>query len=320
VRILVTGGLGYLGGRISQFLVSQGHDVVVTTRQKELPRPEWLNGNSCLYYLDLESPDLSDLGQVDYVVHLAALNEVECAKSPERAIQINTIGTMRLIHALKSLNVQRFLYFSTAHVYRVPLEGLIDETNLARPVHPYAYSHRAAEDLVFAFQGHYFDRGIVVRLSNGFGFPERPEVNRWTLLVNDICRQAAQSGQIRLVSDGLQLRDFIALEDVAGATVHLLGLPDSRLDNGIFNVGSGRSMSVFEMASLVHDLACEVYGYQLPPIVRPPFSHSPPSGPQELTYSVKKLEMTGYSCRSDWRHEIQETLRLCRQNFPLGLP
>ena len=157
-------------------------------------------------------------------------------------------------------------------------------------------------------------------LSNGVGFPERPEVNRWTLLVNDICRQAAQSGQIRLVSDGSQLRDFIALEDVAGATAHLLGLPDSHLDNGIFNVGSGRSMSVFEMASLVHGLACGVYGDQLPPIVRPPSSHSTPSGPQELRYSVKKLEIAGYSCLSDWRHEIQETLRLCRQNFPVGLP
>lgn len=316
MRILVTGGLGYLGGRISQHLVTQGHEVFASTRSPTQPLPQWLKGHGGLVALDLSSPKSEAIPQVDAVVHLAALNEIDCAASPEQSLQMNAIGTLKLIDQLKGRGVGRFLYFSTAHVYRAPLLGTFKETTPTRPTHPYSYSHRAAEDLVFAFEGKHYNKGLVVRLSNGFGYPERPEVNRWTLLVNDLCKQIATTRRIVLMSDGTQPRDFITLEDTARATEHLLTAPEALLEDGLFNVGAGSSLSVFEMATLVREVALEVLGQDLPPIERP----APKEGAvtPKLHFDVSKLQRSGFKWNANSTLEIAETLKLCLKAFAPG--
>jgi UDP-glucose 4-epimerase len=309
MRVLITGGLGYLGGRISKHLALQGCEVLISSRSV-IEAPSWLQGRGQIIPLDLLNPNLDRFGAIDAVIHLAALNEIECAKSPNDALMVNTIGTLKLIDSISKLTgVKRFIYFSTAHVYRAPLLGRIDETTTTRPTHPYAYSHRASEDLVFSFEGKAFRKGCVIRLSNGFGYPERASVNRWTLLVNDLCKQIATDGQIKLTSNGTQLRDFIGLEDVARATKHLLDLDEVDLADGLFNVGSGKAITVYEMASLVRDVACEYMNRDLPPVERlaPDISKSS----QSLDYNCSKLAKTGFTCTSDWRHEIKETLKVC---------
>ena len=309
MRVLVTGGLGYLGGRISQHLASHGCEVLITSR-RVVETPNWLKGHGQLLPLDLLNPNLDHFSAIDAVIHLAALNEIECAKSPHDALKVNTIGTLNLIDSVSKLKtVKRFIYFSTAHVYRAPLIGRINESSNTRPIHPYAYSHRASEDLVFSFEGKAYKKGCVIRLSNGFGYPERASVNRWTLLVNDLCKQIATEGRIKLTSDGTQLRDFIGLEDVARATKHLLELDEVDLGDGLFNVGSGKAISVYEMASIVRDVASEYLDKDLPPIERLTPDNSKPS--HSLDFDCSKLAKTGFTLTGDWRREIRETLKVC---------
>ena len=102
MRVLVTGGLGYLGGRISQHLASCGFDVIVTSRQPVEP-PHWLKGRGQVVSIDLENPSLTGLGSLDAVIHLAALNEVDCAKSPLDSLRVNTVGTLNLINAVAKI-------------------------------------------------------------------------------------------------------------------------------------------------------------------------------------------------------------------------
>jgi len=314
MRVLVTGGLGYLGGRISQHLVACGHEVFVSSRSQHKELPHWLKDRGHIITLDLES-NASRIPSVDALVHLAAMNEIDCASSPRTAMEVNTLGTMRLIEAINDKNLERFIYFSTAHVYAAPLVGTFSEAHSTRPIHPYAYSHRAAEDLVFAFAGKAFQKGIVVRLSNGFGCPERASVNRWTLLVNDLCRQIATSGKIVLQSDGTQSRDFITLTDTARGVEHLLSLPLGDLKDGLFNLGSGKAMSVYEMAVLVQDVAEHVLSRKLPAIERPAPKADAVSPP--LYYNCDKLFSTGFKLQEPLRDEIAATLQLCLKSFPI---
>ena len=118
--------------------------------------------------------------------------------------------------------VPRFLYFSTAHVYGSSLEGTITEQTCPRNLHPYATSHLAGEQAVLEAAQRGAIRGVVFRLSNAFGAPVSSEVNCWMLLVNDLCRQAVTTGELALRTAGLQLRDFVTLEDVTRAVLHVL--------------------------------------------------------------------------------------------------
>lgn len=218
-NILITGGLGYVGGRASQKLSESSIcNVLLGTRRMDCETPRWLD-KAVIIRMDLLSEDsLSEACKnVRYIIHLAALNKTECADDPEVAVRVNTLGTLKLLKAAERAGVERFIYMSTAHIYKSPLIGTITEDTLPRPLHPYAITHKAAEDFVFASHDRKRLVGIVVRLSNGFGVPAHKDVNCWTLLANDLCRQAATTGKLVLKSAGLQRRDFITLTDVGRA-------------------------------------------------------------------------------------------------------
>lgn len=313
-RVLVTGGLGYLGGRISQQLAkTKQYSVIIGTQRKDLRLPDSLDGCS-LVTVDLnDSTSLAEVCKdVDAVVHLAALNEIDCAADPIRSVEVNGIGTLRLLRAAEVAAVKRFVYFSTAHVYGAPLRGTINERTLPRPTHPYAISHRTAEDFVIAAHDRKSITGIVIRLSNGFGAPLVADVNRWTLVVNDLCRQAVETGQLKLLSSGLQRRDFITLEDVGRGVAHILGLTELECGDGVFNLGGEHVVSIIEMTELIASRCSVVLGFT-PQIVRP----IPREGEQgdNLDFQIDKLKNTGFNLKGNIIDEIDATLHLCVRSF-----
>ncbi|ARJ66526.1 hypothetical protein WV31_13030 [Magnetospirillum sp. ME-1] len=310
--ILVTGGFGYLGGRIVCGLVAAGHRVRVTTRRAPAAYPGW----AAKVEVRDEPIDTGGwagvLNGVAAIVHLAAANEIDCGRDPAGCVEPNVTAAIRLIEAARAAKVGRFVYFSTAHVYGAPLEGRIDETRLPRPIHPYAITHRAAEDFVLAAHDQGWLEGVVVRLSNGFGAPADSGIDRWTLLANDLCRQAATQGRLVMRSTGLQRRDFITLADVAGAVVHLLGLPRATLGDGLFNVGGAYAPTVYEMAGLIAQRAQALLGREVE-IERP--QPRPDETAAPLDYRIDKLKATGFAPAGDVAGEIDATLRLCREAF-----
>ena len=313
-KLLITGGLGYVGGRIAEYLSrNDGLHLSIGTRRDEIVGPDWIE-NCDVVKMDLASKkSLEDACEgVRYVIHLAGLNEIDSAKDPEKALAINGHGTLRLLRVAEKAGVERFIYFSTAHVYGKPLEGRITEQTVPRPVHPYAISHRAAEDFVLAAHDRGSLIGIVLRLSNAFGAPNSPFANRWTLIVNDLCRQAVRSGRLTLRSSGLQKRDFITLEDVGKAVAHFLGLQRSVCGNGLFNLGGECSLPIIEIAELVASRCKVVLGFS--PNIQRAGSVIEGIG-QPLDYRIEKLKSTGYSISGDTDKEIDSTLYFCKHNF-----
>jgi len=310
-NILITGAMGYLGGRIAQHLAERSeNDLRLTSRHPRAVRPAWLPRGEFVP-LNLEDHEACEAAcqSVDVVVHLAALNEIECAADPIAAALVNGVGTWRLVQAALHQKVRKFIFFSTAHVYGHPLAGIITEKTLTRPAHPYASSHHFGEDAVLEAHDKGRMTGIVLRLSNGVGAPTCMEVNRWTLLVNDLCRQAVVERRLTLRSSGLALRDFIPISDICLGVRHCLGLERAACDDGLFNMGAGVSMSVLDMAGLIAGRCEKVMGFR-PAIQRP----EPVAGERVLSldYRVDKFRETGFCPAGKMEDEIDATLRLCQ--------
>ena len=222
MRILITGGLGFVGGRLAKMLTRQGrHEVFVASRsvddaawlpEVEIKRIDW----------DSVSKLRALCEGVDIVAHLAGVNAPDSAADPVNAYEFNVVATARLVQAAIQSGVRRLLYLSTAHVYGAPLRGEINERLCPLPMHPYAISHRAAEDIVRMAHARGELEGITVRVSNAFGPPAHISANCWMLLVNDLCRQAILDKQLVLNSSGEQYRDFVPMEVVCAALTHLL--------------------------------------------------------------------------------------------------
>ncbi len=310
-RVLITGGFGYLGGRIAVELANSTAWVVRLGSRKAQAAPSWLPQAESAVLNVLETGSLpAAMAGVQAVVHLAAMNENECVADPGRAVLVNTLGTLNVLQAAIDAGVKQFIYFSTAHVYGAPLVGNITEQTLPRPIHPYAITHHAAEDFVLSAHDHKKISAVVVRLSNGFGAPTHPDVDRWTLLVNDLCRQAAQTRKLVLRSSGLQQRDFITLADTGRAVRHLLGLSQKDCGDGLFNLGGNNSLSVWDMVQKIAQRCQQTLGY-LPGIERP----EPRVGEQvdSLSYHSEKLQKTGFMLQSNLDEEIDRTLLVCAQ-------
>ena len=313
-RVLITGGLGYVGGRIAEYL-SRDNDLHLSigTRRDEIAVPDWIENNDVVK-MDLTSHMSLEnaCAGVRYVIHLAGLNEIDSAKDPEKALVVNGHGTLRLLRAAEKAGVERFIYFSTAHVYGKPLEGRITEQSVPRPVHPYAITHRVAEDFVLAAYDSGSLTGMVLRLSNAFGAPNSLYANRWTLIANDLCRQAVERRTLTLRSSGMQQRDFITLEDVGKAVAHFLRLQRSECEDGLFNLGGECSMRIIDLAELVASRCVDVLGFS--PVIR----RAKPVGdevPEALEYSIDKAKATGFVVTGDANEEIDSTLHFCKHTF-----
>lgn len=311
MRVLVTGGCGYIGGRLGEFLRSyEGYRIVSASRSGchlaghdvNVAVIDWLNDESLR----------TCCSGMDSIVHLAAMNAEDCAASPVAALEINAVATARLLHAAEQAGVRRFLYLSTAHVYGSPLSGKISEKTCAHPRHPYATSHRAAEDVVLSATERGQVEGFVLRLSNAFGRPASPNANCWTLLFNDLCRQVAAGQSLRLRTSGLQRRDFIPMLDVCRVIRHLLELPWDPAGARIFNVGGAWSPTIVEAAALVAE-RYQIHTGNRVEIQRPrPAQRERTKG---LSYDIGALTSTGFQLSGDPVAELDDLLAFCLREF-----
>jgi UDP-glucose 4-epimerase len=312
-RILVTGGFGFLGGRLAQYLASQkGYEILLGSRRQSKP-PFWLPQAKVVLTCWDSPQGLQEVcSGVDCIIHLAGMNAQECAADPDAAMKVNAVATAHLVQAAFRQKVKRFIYMSTAHVYGSPLGGVITEETKPASVHPYAISHQAGEDAVLASHQSGEIEGIVIRLSNAYGAPADKDVNCWMLLVNDLSRQAAISGRLVLRSAGLQKRDFIPLYDFVRAIDHIIECPFYKSGDGIFNLGGEATYRVVELAKLIAERCEAVLGYR-PEIERPDSVFS--EGSLELNYRVDKLKETGFSLKGNIKKEIDITLDFCHKKF-----
>lgn len=315
LRILITGGFGFIGGRLAVHLAQAGHQVVLGSRNAISP-PAWLPQAEVVQsnWDNAAALELSCKG-VDVVIQAAGMNAQDCAADPVAALAFNGVATARLVAAASRAGVHRIIYLSTAHVYASPLMGNITEETCPRNLNPYATSHLAGENAVLSANQLGQINGVVLRLSNAVGAPTHKDANCWMLLVNDLCRQAVQRGKLVLKTNGLQHRDFISVGEVCRVIEYLSTVSGATNQFNIFNIGSGMSLSVVEMAKLIQRRCLGVLGFT--PSIEVTDSPVTEAG-MLLTYESVNMKSIGFTVQCGFDHEIESTLICAARLFGSG--
>lgn len=286
----MTGAAGYLGSRLCAWLKASGDVDVRALVRREVP---WVAAEQVV--ADLCRDDLRPaLDGVDAVVHLAGANEA--AADPDAALASTVVAARRVADAAAG---RRVVHVSTVHVYGAAMSdgATVDEQTLPAPRHPYAVARLASEHLLAG------PNTVVLRLTNAVGAPLDPRIDRWTLVANDLCRQAAVDGALRLRTHGLQWRDFVHLDDAC----RIIAAAVDRLPAGTYDLGRGEPMTVRALAVFVQDAFERLTGAR-PPLRAP---RPPERAPLPVTVSVARLAALGLRAELPIELAIDETARFC---------
>jgi UDP-glucose 4-epimerase len=283
VKVLVTGGAGYIGSVVASQLVEAGHDTVVLddfSRGHAGAAPaeaRLVRGNL------LESDFVRDVLSegFDGVLHFAALSLVgESVEEPELYYRNNVCGTLNLLDAMRESGCNKLVFSSTAAVYGEPEEVPIRESTPASPTNPYGSSKLAVDRLIGAVAGarglaamslRYFN---VAGASGQFGEDHHPE----THLIPLVLEAAAEGSSVNIFGtdyptrDGTAVRDYIHVEDLGRA--HLLALEAAEPgEHSVYNLGSGAGFSVREVV----EAARSVIGRDIDAVEAPRRAGDPPA-------------------------------------------
>ena len=288
MRVLVTGGAGYVGSVSVERLLDAGHEVVVlddlsTGHRASVPASASLEVGS---YGDAELMDrLLERARVDAILHCAARSLVgESLRDPARYYRDNVAGGIVLLEAARQAGVDRFVFSSTAAVYGIPDATPILEDAPLRPINTYGETKRTFEGALRFYGQAYGLRSVALRYFNVAGATEQngelhePE----THLIPNVLRAAETGEPITLFGadyptpDGTCIRDYIHVADLADA--HLTALEatdpgDRRTDEALVcNLGIGAGFSVRQVV----DAAAAVVGRPIPETIGPRRAGDPP--------------------------------------------
>ncbi len=301
--VLVTGASGLVGGRLLQHVAAL---TGIRARAASRLSRAWPPGiDGCV--IDPARPETmrEAMAGIDAVVNLASIAEPAAARDPIEALKVNAGGALTAATAAAEAGVARFVQVSTYKVYGNNPAGHITEATATAPRSAYAISHRTAEDYVqSAHRG-----AVVLRLANGFGAPANDAEGAWSVIVNDLCRQAVVDRRIVLRSSGRAWRNFIPLSEVVRALVFAAS---ADLD-GIYHLGSSQSCTLREAATAVAG-ACEVtLGFT------PDVSFGPAAAdelpPQPLEFSIRRLAAAGFTPAPTFAEEAGRTLLAAQRLF-----
>ena len=270
VKLLVTGGAGYVGSIVAHHLIAGGNDVVVLDNLSRGHRAAVPDGAELVIadLLDRETLEAAMDRGFDAVLHFAALSLVgESGTHPELYFRTNVGGTLNLLEAMRAAEVPRLVFSSTAAVYGAPAEVPIAETAPTIPTNTYGQSKLAVDWLIGDFCLAHGLGGVSLRYFNVAGASGRlgEDHDPETHLIPNVLRAALGSkpfveiyGTDYPTPDGTAIRDYIHVDDLAEA--HALAL--AATEGGrhrIFNLGNGAGFSVRE----VIDAAREVTGAEI---------------------------------------------------------
>jgi UDP-glucose 4-epimerase len=303
VKVLITGGAGYIGGTVATLLTQNGHNPVIFDNLSHGRRDLLPPG---IQFIQGELADRAALESIfapagagnhesfDAVLHFAAYIEAgESMLHPERFFRNNTAGTLALLEAMLSSGPRRIVFSSTAAVYGEPESVPIPEDAPLKPTNPYGESKLLVERMLAWFNRIHGFRYALLRYFNVAGAPEgldgvtrgeahTPETHLIPLIL-DVA--AGRRASIRIfgndydTTDGTCVRDYIHVSDLADAHLLALRALDTR-DRLIYNLGNGKGFSVQE----VIESARRVTGHSIPVEVCP----RRPGDPAVLVASSEK--------------------------------
>ena len=252
MRVLVTGGSGFIGSHVIDRLVEHGHEPVNFDLS---PSPHHAPTGLRAVHGDIADRDTAWRAArgCDAIIHLAAVADVnDVVADPVRADRINVHGTQMILEAARHAGIERVVYGSTVWVYgNAPVDGVVDEESpLALPEHLYTATKLAGEMYCRSYTSLYGIEHTVLR----FGIPYGPRA-RLAAVVPSFVTRAQEGKALSIAGDGRQTRQFVYVEDLADGIV--AGLQESAR-NRTFNLVGDEETSVRTIADTIRKLVAEV--------------------------------------------------------------
>ena len=256
MRLLVTGAAGFIGHHLCRLLLSRGYEVwgLDNLSRGDPARIGALERMGMRFIkADIRNPEdvRSAIREAkpEAIAHLAALISVsESLEKPDLYRAVNAVGTRNLVSAANSFDVHRIVYASSAAVYGNPAYLPIDEEHPTNPLSPYGETKLEGERCVLEeFRGD--GRGIALRLFNVYGLGQNPE---YAGVITRFMERLSAGEPPVIFGDGEQTRDFVYVADVAEAFLRALTCDSA--EPQVFNIGSGKSVKVIDLARLMISL------------------------------------------------------------------
>ncbi len=251
MKILVTGGAGFIGSHVADRYVALGHEVAALDNLSTGQRAN-LNPKCRFYEMSLLDPELEETVlqfAPDLISHHAAqVNVRRSVEDPVFDAQVNVLGSIRLFQAAAKARCAKVIYASSGGAcYGEPPHIPADEETPVRPLCPYGASKYAAEKYLELFGDLYGMRTTILRYANVYGPRQDPHGEAGVVAVFSQLLLAGRSPQI--FGDGTKTRDYVFVQDIVEANVLALAGGDGR----VYNVGAGRQVSDDEVYVTVRD-------------------------------------------------------------------
>jgi len=320
MKILLTGGAGYIGSVCAELLLDEGHDVAILDNLSEGhrraidPRAQFIQAD-----LDDRTRTLSILRETapEAVMHFAASALVgESMQRPSKYFRNNIANGINLLEAMVEAAVPRFIFSSTCAIFGPPERLPIDETAPPRPINPYGESKLALERILRWYGELHGLRFVSLRYFNAAGASENfGEDHRLeTHLIPNVLKVAlGEKERVEIFGtdyntpDGTCIRDYIHIVDLAQA--HILALKSER--SGFYNLGTGGGSSVRE----VIECCRKISGRKIDIVERP---RRPGDPPRLIASSAKATAELGWQPRFQSLDAIVESAWKWHQKFPRG--
>ncbi|MFH1283610.1 MAG: SDR family oxidoreductase [bacterium] len=315
MKILVTGGAGFIGSNIVESLVRRGDQVVVldnfSTGKHEYIKPFISKIKLIKGDIRNESHLNKALNKVQYVLHQAALRSVpRSIDDPLSSNDVNVGGTLKLLVACRRKKVKRIVYASSSSVYGASEKFPQKETDIPRPLSPYAVSKLAGEHYAQVFSKTFGLETVCLRYFNVIGPRQNPESKYAAVLPKFI--QAVMMGKaVEVHGNGLQSRDFSYVENVISANI--LAMTARNVSGEVFNIACSESHSIIKIVEILESFAEENIKRH----------HTPArAGDVRKTYAsiVKAKKMLGYKpvvhfkegVRKTWEYFVSKQSAKCK--------
>jgi UDP-glucose 4-epimerase len=252
MKCIVTGGAGFIGSHIVDLLVKEGMDVLVLDNLSTGVKKN-LNAAAKFVALDIRDPAALErhCQDVDLFFHAAALPRIQPSfEQPVEHEEVNVVGTIRCLEAVKGTSIQKFVFCSSSAIYGTAKLLPTPEEAPAELLNPYALQKYTAEQYCLILGRRLEIPSVVLRYFSVYGprsYSESNPYSAYTSAVGVFHRQHRAGTPLTVTGDGEQSRDFVHVYDVARANL-MAALSDSRFET--YNVGSGASVTVNRTARM----------------------------------------------------------------------
>ena len=308
---LVTGGAGFIGSHIAEALVRRGDRVRIldnlsTGRRDNLApfasQVEFLKGDVC----NAEQVAAAVRG-VDCVFHEAAIASVpRSVENPLETHEACVTGTLTVLDQARRAGVKRVVYAASSSAYgNLPFSSK-RESDLPQPLSPYAAAKLAGELYCQAFFHSYGLETVGLRYFNVFG-PRQDPSGPYSAVIPVFISKLLAGERPVIFGDGQQSRDFAYVENVVAA--NLLAAEKPNVGGRVFNVGSGRSVSLFDLLASLN----RILGTSVEPVLKPPRAGDVRDSLADISQTMSCLE---YEPVISWEEGLERTVRFYREVRP----